>query len=124
MNSEVLEIAEAGLKKVHESVLAETERLEEAIRIGDELYAVMCHTEKELKAIIREQDEELRQFREAAAKSESITALQAVEKLRQIKVIYGYDPEAAHPKADDVLLELINNEDVAQAWDEIPKWWS
>ena len=34
------------------------------------------------------------------------------------------DPEVAHGKADDLLLDFINDEAVREAWEEVPKWYA
>jgi len=34
------------------------------------------------------------------------------------------DQEIAHAKADDALLEYINDEDVSKAFEEIDKWYA
>ena len=34
------------------------------------------------------------------------------------------DPEAAHGEADDLLLELIDDEEIANAYNAIEKWYA
>lgn len=37
---------------------------------------------------------------------------------------HGYDPEADHGKADDLLLEFINDKEVTEAFNDIDKWYA
>lgn len=48
-------------------------------------------------------------------------------KLQEAKTADGTDIEEAHIKADYVLYDILvalGYEDIAEAWDEVPKWYS
>ncbi len=36
----------------------------------------------------------------------------------------GIDPESAHSKADDILLQFINDAEVSAAYKDIPRWYA
>ena len=35
-----------------------------------------------------------------------------------------HDPEAAHGEADDLLTQYINDAEITEAYDRIPKWYA
>ena len=55
-------------------------------------------------------------------KSKKINKL--IEDLKRINKEYRSDPEEAHCKADDALLNYINDKDVNDAYGEIEKWYA
>lgn len=47
-------------------------------------------------------------------------------KLKECQTGYGTDFEAAHSVADGVLYDVLvalGYEDIAEAWDDVPKWY-
>jgi hypothetical protein len=45
------------------------------------------------------------------------------ELIEKLKAIDTDDPSVAHPDADDLLLEFINDKNVSEAYNKIPKWY-
>lgn len=48
-------------------------------------------------------------------------------KLKGCRTSYGTDVEVAHIKADGVLCDILvalGYEDIVEAWDDVPKWYS
>jgi hypothetical protein len=60
----------------------------------------------------------------ALREKDRITEDEAVAMLEWIKANLGGDKESAHMHADDVLLSLVNSKRVADAYDEIDKWYA
>lgn len=53
--------------------------------------------------------------------------LELIEKFRQLadSLISGLgDEEVGHKEADNLLLEYINDHDITEAFNRIPKWYS
>lgn len=49
-----------------------------------------------------------------------------ITKLKECQTKYGTDLEAAHSEADGVLYDVLvtlGYEDIAEAWDDVPKWY-
>jgi hypothetical protein len=46
----------------------------------------------------------------------------AIEELNALKG--NGDPEYAHAKADEILLEVINDQAIRAAYDHVPKWYA
>ena len=49
-----------------------------------------------------------------------------IAKLKECQTKYGTDLEAAHSEADGVLYDVLvalGYEDIAEAWDDVPKWY-
>jgi hypothetical protein len=47
------------------------------------------------------------------------------ELIKQLKALQGgFDKEASHMQADQLLLEFIDNEDVSKAFENIDKWYA
>lgn len=53
-----------------------------------------------------------------------MTKKQLVKKLELIATQLNDDPEVAHAKADEVLLDYINSKEVKYAWNKIKKWYA
>jgi len=54
-----------------------------------------------------------------------MTKLTKQEAIKQLKHISkNYDTECAHSFADDVLLKLIDDEEIKEAYDSVPKWYA
>jgi hypothetical protein len=53
--------------------------------------------------------------------SPKITREQALEKLRELR---NLDAETGHMEADDVLLNLIGDDEIAKAFRTLPKWYA
>lgn len=47
-----------------------------------------------------------------------------IQRLRDIKEQFGTDPEVAHGKADQALLDYIGDSIVREAYDAIEKWFA
>lgn len=48
---------------------------------------------------------------------------QAVERLKNLKK-YDNDPEEQHAKAEEILLELIDEKSITELWQEMSRhWW-
>lgn len=48
-------------------------------------------------------------------------------RLKECQTEYGTDVEVAHIKADYILYDILialGYEDIAEAWDDVPKWYS
>lgn len=56
--------------------------------------------------------------------TERLTRDQALGRLREIGETGAGDPETAHQLADSVLLLFIDDQEIASAWGDIPKWWA
>ena len=46
------------------------------------------------------------------------------EAIKILEELTEADPELAHSEADEVLIRLINDKDVEEAFDEVPKWYA
>jgi len=53
-----------------------------------------------------------------------MTKKQLKEKLEFIAKNMNRDPEAAHGRADDALLEYINDKDITNAFSNVNKWYA
>jgi hypothetical protein len=51
-----------------------------------------------------------------------MTKEELVDRLRELE--HHLDPESAHSTADNLLLEFINDKDVAEAYENIDKWYA
>lgn len=51
-----------------------------------------------------------------------MTKAELIEKLEELHD--GWDHEANHGKADDLLIEFINDPEVKEAFDKIEKWYA
>jgi len=58
------------------------------------------------------------------ADRQRITREEALERLRRIAARDDGDPEDWHVDADNVLLDLIGDAEVAEAWRAIEKWFA
>lgn len=58
------------------------------------------------------------------AMSEKKRRLTKEELIEKLKVLESRDPEDAHREADRLLIEYINDEDIEQAFFEVPKWYA
>lgn len=50
-------------------------------------------------------------------KKEVMSTLQELSELK-------HDPEVAHSEADELLIRYINDKDIEEAFDEVPKWYA
>jgi hypothetical protein len=46
------------------------------------------------------------------------------ELISELMKFKGGDPEAEHAMADDLLIEYINDEDIAKAYGDVDKWYA
>lgn len=53
-----------------------------------------------------------------------MTIPEAIARLRELKALADSDRELAHQEADNVLLLLIGDDDVADAFIDIEKWYA
>lgn len=47
-----------------------------------------------------------------------------LRRLKECREKYGNDPEAAHSRADEALLEYINDSEVTAAYEAITMWYA
>ena len=53
-----------------------------------------------------------------------MTRTEALAELVRLKEVGDKDPEEAHSKADGVLLDLINDDEITEAFQDIDKWYA
>jgi hypothetical protein len=57
-----------------------------------------------------------------------MTIEQLIGKLLEVEVLYGRggqdDPEVAHSKMDDLLIEYINDKRVTEIWERQTRWYA
>ena len=46
------------------------------------------------------------------------------ELIKKLNECAKNEPEAAHGDADDLLIEYINDKEIAEAYDNVPKWYA
>ncbi len=51
-----------------------------------------------------------------------MTKQELIEKLKELHD--NFDVEVAHVKADDLIIEFINDEEIKEAYDNVPKWYA
>ena len=53
-----------------------------------------------------------------------MTKEELLEKLKSIDIEHNGDTETAHIKADEALLEYINDKEIIEAYNQIDKWYA
>ena len=52
-----------------------------------------------------------------------ISRAELLSRLKELEGDWG-DPEASHAEADELLLNYINDSEIEEAFEEVPKWYS
>jgi hypothetical protein len=53
-----------------------------------------------------------------------MTKEELIERLKKLRELSDEDTEVAHCDADDALIEYIGDEEIAEAFDNIHKWYA